>query len=50
MGAVAAMLRDQGYAVTGSDESVYPPMSTFLAEKGIAIQSGYRPENLPART
>jgi len=44
---VAAMLRDQGYTVTGSDESVYPPMSTFLAEKGIAIQSGYKPENLP---
>src|ERR1700678_403935 len=48
MGAVAAMLRDEGYTVTGSDESVYPPMSTFLAEKGIAIESGYRPENLPS--
>jgi UDP-N-acetylmuramate: L-alanyl-gamma-D-glutamyl-meso-diaminopimelate ligase len=48
MGAVAAMLRDQGYTVTGSDEHVYPPMSTFLEEKGIRIQSGYRPENLPA--
>jgi UDP-N-acetylmuramate: L-alanyl-gamma-D-glutamyl-meso-diaminopimelate ligase len=47
MGAVAAMLRDEGYKITGSDEHVYPPMSTFLAEKGIAIQSGYRPENLP---
>jgi UDP-N-acetylmuramate: L-alanyl-gamma-D-glutamyl-meso-diaminopimelate ligase len=48
MGAVAAMLRDEGYTVTGSDESVYPPMSTFLADKGIAIQAGYKPENLPA--
>src|ERR1700744_1711240 len=48
MGAVAAMLRDQGYTVTGSDESVYPPVSTFLAEKGITIQSGYKPENRPA--
>ncbi len=47
MGAVAAMLRDEGYTVTGSDESVYPPMSTFLAEKGISIQAGYKPENLP---
>jgi UDP-N-acetylmuramate: L-alanyl-gamma-D-glutamyl-meso-diaminopimelate ligase len=47
MGAVAAMLRDQGYQVTGSDEHVYPPMSTFLEEKGIRIQSSYRPENLP---
>jgi UDP-N-acetylmuramate: L-alanyl-gamma-D-glutamyl-meso-diaminopimelate ligase len=42
------MLRDQGYTVTGSDEHVYPPMSTFLEEKGIRLQSGYRPENLPA--
>jgi UDP-N-acetylmuramate: L-alanyl-gamma-D-glutamyl-meso-diaminopimelate ligase len=47
MGAVAAMLKDEGYTVTGSDEHVYPPMSTFLADKGIAIQAGYRPENLP---
>jgi UDP-N-acetylmuramate: L-alanyl-gamma-D-glutamyl-meso-diaminopimelate ligase len=47
MGAVAAMLHDEGYKVTGSDEHVYPPMSTFLAEKGIAIQSGYKPENMP---
>ena len=48
MGAVAAALRDQGYAVTGSDEDIYPPMSTFLEEKGIALAKGYRPENLPA--
>jgi UDP-N-acetylmuramate: L-alanyl-gamma-D-glutamyl-meso-diaminopimelate ligase len=48
MGAVAAALRDQGYSVTGSDENVYPPMSTFLEEKGIALSSGYRPENIPA--
>src|ERR1700761_1006758 len=47
MGAVAAMLRDEGYTVTGSDENVYPPMSTFLADKGISIQAGYKPENLP---
>ena len=48
MGAVAAALRDQGYAVTGSDEDIYPPMSTFLEEKGITLSRGYRPENLPA--
>ena len=47
MGAVAAMLRDEGYGVTGSDEHVYPPMSTFLEAKGIKLQAGYRPENLP---
>jgi UDP-N-acetylmuramate: L-alanyl-gamma-D-glutamyl-meso-diaminopimelate ligase len=49
MGAVAAAMRDQGFVVTGSDEKVYPPMSTFLAEKGIALTEGYRAENLPAK-
>ena len=48
MGSVAAALRDRGFTVTGSDENVYPPMSTFLAEKGIDIRVGYRPENIPA--
>ena len=48
MGAVAAALRDQGFVVTGSDEDIYPPMSTFLEQKGIALSKGYRPENLPA--
>jgi UDP-N-acetylmuramate: L-alanyl-gamma-D-glutamyl-meso-diaminopimelate ligase len=48
MGAVAAALRDQGYDVTGSDEDIYPPMSTFLEEKGIVLRKGYRAENLPA--
>src|SRR3954464_8748561 len=48
MGSVAAALRERGFIVTGSDESVYPPMSTFLESKGITLTSGYRPENLPA--
>jgi len=47
MGSVAAALRERGFIVTGSDESVYPPMSTFLESKGIALSAGYRPENLP---
>lgn len=47
MGAVAAAMREQGYTVTGSDENVYPPMSTFLEEKGIALSAGYRGENIP---
>jgi UDP-N-acetylmuramate: L-alanyl-gamma-D-glutamyl-meso-diaminopimelate ligase len=47
MGAVAAALRAQGYTVTGSDQAVYPPMSTFLEERGIALSSGYSAENLP---
>jgi UDP-N-acetylmuramate: L-alanyl-gamma-D-glutamyl-meso-diaminopimelate ligase len=46
MGNVAAMMREAGYHVTGSDDAVYPPMSTFLESRGIIIKSGYRAENL----
>src|SRR5438128_2205211 len=47
MGAVAAELRERGYIVTGSDENVYPPMSIFLEKKGIALNAGFRAENIP---
>ncbi|PIU53233.1 MAG: UDP-N-acetylmuramate:L-alanyl-gamma-D-glutamyl-meso-diaminopimelate ligase [Deltaproteobacteria bacterium CG07_land_8_20_14_0_80_60_11] len=46
MAALAGILKEQGYRVTGSDEHVYPPMSTLLEGLGIALQNGYRPENL----
>ena len=46
MASVAAALRDQGLAVTGSDQSVYPPMSTFLAEREIEVMPGYAEANL----
>ena len=49
MASVAAACRDLGYAVTGSDENVYPPMSTFLEARGIRILSGYREANLDHR-
>src|SRR5438309_6718683 len=48
MGAVAAALRERGFTVTGSDENVYPPMSTFLEGKGVTLHQGYRAENIPA--
>ncbi|MDD2463637.1 MAG: UDP-N-acetylmuramate:L-alanyl-gamma-D-glutamyl-meso-diaminopimelate ligase [Desulfobulbus sp.] len=48
MAAMAAMLQQQGFVVTGSDENVYPPMSVFLAELGIEVMAGYRAENLIA--
>jgi len=48
MGSVAAALRDRGFVVTGSDENIYPPMSTFLSERGVTLNEGYRAENLPA--
>ena len=47
MGAVAAAIQELGFVVTGSDDNVYPPMSTFLAKKGIPINTGFRGENLP---
>ena len=47
MGSVAAAMKERGFAVTGSDENVYPPMSTFLEERGIKLHAGYRPENIP---
>jgi UDP-N-acetylmuramate: L-alanyl-gamma-D-glutamyl-meso-diaminopimelate ligase len=49
MGALACMLKDLGYAVTGSDQKVYPPMSRFLADRGIPVMDGYRPEHLSHR-
>ncbi|MBZ0274339.1 UDP-N-acetylmuramate:L-alanyl-gamma-D-glutamyl-meso-diaminopimelate ligase [bacterium] len=49
MGALAALLTEAGHRVTGSDQNVYPPMSTFLAAKGIDVKLGYRAENLLPR-
>ena len=46
MGALASMLKDMGFAVTGSDHNVYPPMSDFLRDKGIEIGEGFNAENL----
>ena len=48
MGWVAAALRERGFIVTGSDDNIYPPMSTFLESRGVALNRGYRPENIPA--
>jgi UDP-N-acetylmuramate: L-alanyl-gamma-D-glutamyl-meso-diaminopimelate ligase len=49
MAALAGILKELGHQVTGSDEHVYPPMSTFLQGLGIPIQNGYRAENLNPR-
>src|SRR5438034_10962844 len=46
MGSLAGLLRAAGHDVRGSDEHVYPPMSTQLAEQGIPVFEGFRPENL----
>ena len=49
MGALACMLKEMGYAVTGSDQHVYPPMSDFLRGKGITIFEGFSGHHLQKR-
>jgi UDP-N-acetylmuramate: L-alanyl-gamma-D-glutamyl-meso-diaminopimelate ligase len=46
MASLAGMLQARGHRVTGSDENVYPPMSTMLEALGIPVMQGYRPEHL----
>ena len=41
MATLAAMLKQKGFEVGGSDQDVYPPMSDFLATQGILAQAGY---------
>ena len=48
MGGVAALARELGHEVEGSDQAVYPPMSTQLEQLGIALSQGYRPEHISA--
>jgi UDP-N-acetylmuramate: L-alanyl-gamma-D-glutamyl-meso-diaminopimelate ligase len=46
MGGVAALARELGHTVEGSDANVYPPMSTQLEALGIGLMSGYAAEHL----
>src|SRR3972149_3632108 len=41
MATLAAMLRQRGHVVRGSDQNVSPPMSTFLEREGIEILNGF---------
>jgi UDP-N-acetylmuramate: L-alanyl-gamma-D-glutamyl-meso-diaminopimelate ligase len=46
MGSLAGLLREAGHRVTGSDEGVYPPMSTMLDSLGIAYARSFGPASL----
>jgi len=46
MASLAGILKDLGYKVTGSDQNVYPPMSTQLENLKIPIMLGFKKENL----
>jgi UDP-N-acetylmuramate: L-alanyl-gamma-D-glutamyl-meso-diaminopimelate ligase len=48
MGGVAALARELGHAVEGSDQNIYPPMSTQLEQLGIALRQGYAPDSISA--
>jgi UDP-N-acetylmuramate: L-alanyl-gamma-D-glutamyl-meso-diaminopimelate ligase len=50
MGGVAALARELGHDVDGSDQNVYPPMSTQLEQLGITLTSGYSAENITTDT
>ena len=46
MGSLAVIARELGFKVTGSDQNIYPPMSTYLESIGIEMISGYGLEQL----
>lgn len=49
MGGIALLAKELGHQVSGSDENVYPPMSSQLADQGIVLKSGYCAGNLNPR-
>ena len=46
MGGVAAIAREAGFRVTGSDRNIYPPMSDQLARLGVQLIEGYAADQL----
>ena len=46
MASLAGMLQSRGHHVTGSDENIYPPMSTMLEALKIPVWQGYRAAHL----
>ena len=49
MGGLGVLAKELGLDVSGSDQNVYPPMSTQLAALAIELNTGYKAENLPSR-
>jgi len=49
MASAAAAMQEMGFYVSGSDQNIYPPMSTFLAERKIEVTNGYAERNLAHR-
>ncbi len=49
MATLAALLKQQGHDVQGSDENVYPPMSTFLEAERIRALTGYSADHITGK-
>jgi UDP-N-acetylmuramate: L-alanyl-gamma-D-glutamyl-meso-diaminopimelate ligase len=49
MASTAAAMQEKGVQVSGSDQNIYPPMSTFLAARRIEVMPGYAEQNLARR-
>ena len=47
MSAVAKLLKDQGWEISGSDEGFYPPVSDYLKKQKIPLTKSYKKENIP---
>lgn len=46
MAGVATLAQQLGWYVTGSDKPLYPPMSDYLANKGLTPHAGYSSDNI----
>lgn len=46
--ALASVLHSQGHIVSGSDEGVFPPVSTYLDDLGIVYATRFDSANVPA--
>ncbi len=49
MGSLALIARSAGHTVSGSDQNIYPPMSTQLQAEGIELMNGYDAAHLQPR-
>jgi UDP-N-acetylmuramate: L-alanyl-gamma-D-glutamyl-meso-diaminopimelate ligase len=49
MASLAGLFQSRGYRVTGSDQNIYPPMSTYLSEIGIEVLAGFNADHVEPR-
>jgi UDP-N-acetylmuramate: L-alanyl-gamma-D-glutamyl-meso-diaminopimelate ligase len=47
MSAVAKLLQDEGWRISGSDAEFYPPVSDYLRQHNLPLTEGYRANNIP---